>query len=487
VGVRGFVGRSRELGELGRELETARSGSGRFVTVRGRRQVGKSWLVSEFVERYGGPRLFFQGHGYTETRELERFRAALAASNLPSAPLAGAGVAFTDWEGALLAAASGATADHPSIIILDEFPDLCERRRSPDGEILSSPQEGSIRAAWTTLEQLPVVLVLIGSDLSMMERLTVYGAPLFQRPTRELLVPPLSPLEVARLTGRSGADALDAYLVTGGFPKIARLWSSGDLGTFLKANLADPGSELVRSAARILDAELPANVNARSILSVIGAGERTNAGVSARTGIRTTNLTVPRGPLTVLAEKRLVASALPVSTARSAERRYWVADPYLRFWLRFIEPALSEIERGLGATVAPSIARDFGDYRGRAIEPLVRDAVARLSIAGDPTLGGARAVGAFWTRDNSVEIDLVGADREAAPAGAVAFVGTIKWRDRTPVAGSDIADLVRGATRIPGVDAATPLVAVSRSGFDRIAAPIRQIEPDEILAAFPAD
>jgi len=45
----------------------------------------------------------------------------------------------------------------------------------------------------------------------------------------------------------------------------------------------------------------------------------------------------------------------------------------------------------------------------------------------------------------------------------------------------------RSAAGIPGVDAATPLVAVSRTGFDRIAAPIRQIEPDEILAAFPAD
>jgi hypothetical protein len=45
----------------------------------------------------------------------------------------------------------------------------------------------------------------------------------------------------------------------------------------------------------------------------------------------------------------------------------------------------------------------------------------------------------------------------------------------------------RSAAGIPGVDAATPLVAVSRTGFDRIAAPIRQIELDEILAAFPAD
>lgn len=484
--MRGFVGRAAELDDLGRELDAAGAGSGRLVTVRGRRQVGKSWLVSEFVERYGGPHVFFEAHGYTETRELERFRVALAASSLPSAQLASAGVAFADWEGALLAAATGASAERPSVIVIDEFPELCERRRGSTGEPLHSPQEGSIRAAWRTLEQAPVVLVLIGSDLAMMERLTVYGAPLYQRPTREVHVPPLSPHEVARLAGRTGADALDAYLVTGGFPKIVRLWSGGTLGAFLKASLSDPGSEFVRSAARILDAELPANVNARTVLAAIGGGERTNAGIAARTGIRSMNLTVPRGPLTVLGAKRLVTSALPLSTAKSVERRYWIADPYLRFWLRFIEPVLSEIERGLGATVAPAIVRGFADYRGRAIEPLVRDALARLAVAGDATLQGARAVGAFWTRGNAVEVDLVGADRDAPPANSVAFVGTIKWRDRAPLAGSDVAALVRSASAIPGVDAATPLLAVSRSGFAGIAPQVRQVGPDEILAAFPA-
>ena len=73
---------------------------------------------------------------------------------------------------------------------------------------------------------------------------------------------------------------------------------------------------------RIVDAELPANAGARSILSVIGAGERTNAGLSTRTGVKSNNLTAPTGPLTVLTAKRIIASALPLSTRPSGERRY---------------------------------------------------------------------------------------------------------------------------------------------------------------------
>ncbi len=485
--MRGFIGRGRELRELAAEVTRARAGVGRFVTIRGRRQVGKSWLVSEFLEQHGGPSLFFDAHGYTETRELDRFRYALSASTLPSAATAAAGIAFTDWEAAILAAASGATAVSPSIIVIDEFPELCERRRGPDGETAFSPQEGSIRAAWRRLEQMPVVLILIGSDVSMMERLTVYGAPLYQRPTREMVIPPLSPAEVARVTGRSGAEALDGYLVTGGFPKVVRLWGGGDLEGFLRQELADPRSDLVQTGARILDSEFPTSVGARSVLSVIGGGERTHKRIADGTGIATTNLSHPRGPLALLTQKRVVASAQPLSTTAPSDRRYWIADPYLRFWLRFIEPSLGEIERGLGPVLATAIATAFADYRGIAIEPLVREALERLAIGGDATLEGARAVGSFWTRDNRVQVDLVGADRDTPPVGAVRFVGTVKWRSVAPIDGSDIADLERGAASIAGYSRATRLVAVSRSGFRMVAAPVRRVAPDEILAAFPAD
>lgn len=484
--MKGFVGRGHELRYLEQELDAARHGRGRLVTVRGRKQVGKSWLVSEFLDRYDGPHLYFDAHGYTEKRELDRFRSALAKSSLPSGRLGQGEGTFGDWEAALLSATTEATVENPSIIVLDEFPDLCDRRAGKDGSF--SPQEGSIRAAWRRLEQLPVVVVLIGSDLAMMERLTVYGAPLYQRPTREIVVPPLSPLEVSRLGSRSAAEALDAYLVTGGFPKVVRLWQGGDLTSFLAEALADPQSDFVRTGSRILDAEFPSNINARSVLSVVGAGERTNAKISSDTGIGTTNLTGPNGPLTLLERKGIITSAQPLSSAGSRARHYRIADPYIRFWLRFIDPNMGGIERGLGPSLAPRIAEAFPSYRGTAIEPLVREAIERLSIAGDATFDGARAVGSFWTRHSNLEVDLVGADRPDPPTGSICFVGTIKWRDSGRVTGEDIAALTRGATAIGGVTAATRLVAVSRSGFDhRIAAPVRKVSPDEILRAFPAE
>lgn len=480
-----FVGRGQELRALQAEMdECVRSGEGRLITIRGRRQVGKSALVERWLEGYEGPSVFFEAHGYTETRELVRFRDALASSSLPSAAQA-PGVTFADWQAALSTAASNATQARPSVIVLDEFPDLCDKVRDADGSPAPSPQEGAIRAAWRTLQHLPVILVLVGSDLGMMTRLTTYGFPLFQRPTRQLLVAPLSPLEVARITGRTGDDAIDSYLVTGGFPKIVSLWRDEPLEAFLASQLADASSEFVAAAGRILDGELPTSVGARTVLSLVGAGERTYKGISEGSGIEGKNLPYS---LKILADKGIVASALPLSSAYSDARRYRVADPYLRFWLRFIEPIRGEIGRGIGPTNAARIAQQFIDYAETAVEPLICSAIERMSAAGDNRFEGARVVGSFWTKDNQTQVDLVGADRdEPRSEPRVAFVGTIKWRSTKPLDGSDVAALEAAATRMRGADLTTPVVAVSRRGFGRIARDFVGVTADEIVRAFPAD
>jgi len=50
------VGRVRELQRLQRYLDQVReTGRGKFIGVRGRRQVGKSTLLEEFIGRAGVP------------------------------------------------------------------------------------------------------------------------------------------------------------------------------------------------------------------------------------------------------------------------------------------------------------------------------------------------------------------------------------------------------------------------------------------------
>ena len=106
-------------------------------------------------------------------------------------------------------------------------------------------------------------------------------------------------------------------------------------------------------------------------------------------------------------EKSLPYSAQP----RPKLSRYYVSDPYLRFWLRFIRASIPALERGRGDTVHRHIRESWPSFAGRAIEPLVRDAIQALLP--DPRFGDAEHVGAFWNRDGSVEVDLVGGRQQS--------------------------------------------------------------------------
>lgn len=460
--MRTFVGRGDLLGRMTREWESVRDeGVGRMITIRGRRRVGKTWLVEEFIERNDPPHVFFAASRQTPERELALFAQAVAFSSLPSRAQAG-GVIFESWQSALVGAAGGAERSRPSVIVLDEFPYLLGDATASRDALL-----GAVQAAWDrTLSKLPVLMILVGSDRAMMELITAPRQPLHQRPSRELVVPPLDPAEAATLSGITGADALNSYLVTGGFPSVVRARMDRPLEEYLADQLADDGTPLVSTGRLVLDSELGASDQARSILSVLGEGFRKRADLANETGIDAANL---KRPLDVLIhDKRVVEGRRPISTAASRDTRYEIDDPFLRFYMQFIDRHRGEIERGRGRVIAPLILRDWSTYRGKAIESLIRRALEVLMP--DPRLGDATVVGAYWTDDHQVEVDLVGADRRDPPAKRIAFVGTVKWRQRRKVSRGDYAALMASASRVPGVDLArVRTVAVSLAGADATA------------------
>jgi AAA+ ATPase superfamily predicted ATPase len=276
-----------------------------------------------------------------------------------------------------------------------------------------------------------------------------------------------------------GGAATDAYLVTGGYPRLLVEWRRGrSMWDFVAEQLSDENSDLVVVAQRVLSAEFPVEVQARSVLGAIGAGERTFKGIGGSAGIQATPLS--RALRTLRDDKRVVAMDLPVGVRAPDEPRYRVADPYLRFWLRFVEPGIADIARGRPDLAISRIRDSWSEYRGRAVEPIVRQALARLA-ASDPRLAGAGAVGGYWTRTNDPEIDLVGVDR-FPNARRVCFVGSIKWKERAPFNAADLNTLLAVRARLPsGNDA--PVIAVSRSPVAAVGLDAT-FGPGELLSAW---
>lgn len=441
------------MARLQRHLDAVTSdGHGRLLSIRGRRQAGKSRLVTEFADRTGLPQLFFTGARLAEPHaELARFALEAARSSLPGAGLF-EGVVPDGWAGVLRLLAA-ALPDGPAVVVLDEFPWLCGS--SPD-------LEGALQVAWDRVfERRPVLFILIGSDISVMEVLSTYERPLFGR-VKELVVNPFELGDTAQMIAvEDPAVAVDAQLLTGGYPRLCAEWrGAADALTFLQRQLGDENSELIDVGRNVLAAEFPPDLQATRVLVAIGSGERTFKGISARSGIGEQQLARSLETLTTV--KRAVTGDRPMSLKTGNDPRYRVSDSYLRFWLRFIEPSLPDIARGRPDLALTRVRESWPEFRGRAVEPIVRASIERL-VLDDPDLAETGAVGGYWTRSTTVEVDLVGVDRWPN-ARRVTLTGSIKWREQNPFARRDLEDLIQQRASVPGAaDAA--LVGVSRAGF----------------------
>lgn len=445
-----FIGRRSYLHLLNEELAQVRkTGSGRFVVVRGRRRIGKSRLMQEFLSGLTTPTVFFTATSRTPREELELFRQELALSSVGAPP----DLVLGSWTAALSFIALESRKTKPTVVVIDEFPYLAASDQSLEAEL---------QRAWDRiLRDVPVMLILVGSDLAMMDALTAYSRPLYGRPNRVISVEPFTVSEVAEALKLDAAAAIDANLVVGGFPELVRAWPKGaSVSTFLKRQLAERSSPLIGTAERVLDAELPPDTHARAVLTAIGAGASSFQDIANRAGVP--QATLLRSLKVLVEEKEIVSAERPLSLKRSRETRYRVNDSYLRFYIRMIEPRLALVDRDLGSIAAENIMTEWLTYRGMAVEPLVRERMTRIGHIDLLTSSGA--IGAYWTRNNSVEVDIVGLDSDRR-SKRVTFVGQIKWRDRQPFTVRDRDALVALRAKVPGTDANTALIGVSRTGF----------------------
>lgn len=478
-----FIGRTAELGVLRSRMDRVRrSGRALAVTIRGRRQVGKSRLVQEFCDQAGAPYLYFTAiKGASVVESVGMLLAELRRSSLAAehelVPSAAAG----NWPDALRTLAS-ALPEKPCIVVFDELPWLSEQDEQFDGALQVAFDR------W--LAGHPLLLLLLGSDIHMMEQLTGYDRPFFGR-ADNLVLGPLNPRESGTALELAPADAIDAHLITGGLPGILRSWPRGMRSlTFLERECADPAAPLFSVPESALLAEFPSPDNARRVLEAVGGGERTHANIAAAAGGRAGRL--PSGSLSPLLqrlveEKRVLAVDQPLSTRASRPALYRVSDSNLRLYLAAGRAAHEQVRRGRPDAAFRLLERRWSSWRGKAVEPLVRESLALACSAGVTPWPDVAAVGGWWNRQFDPEVDLVGADRGPV-ARSIYFAGSVKWLG-TQFDSHDLAQLYRGVAAIPGHEPGqTGLAVVSLSGLAPELAGAAQLQwgPEDVIGAWPA-
>ncbi len=480
--VRDFFGRQLELALLRKRLDrVSESGRATAVAIRGRRQVGKSRLVQEFCDRAELPYLYFTAiKGASPVESVAAFLAAVRESSLPAnRDLVPVSAAAT-WPDAFRVLAS-VLPDAASVVVIDELPWLAEQDDQFDG---------ALQAAWDRqLAPKAMVLILLGSDIHMMERLTGYDRPFFGR-ADNLVLGPLNPAETGDALGLRSDEAIDAHLITGGLPGIIRTWPRGTSPmAFLARECADPAAPVFSVPESALLAEFPLPDQARRVIEAIGGGDRTYANVAAVAGSRAGAL--PSGSLSpqlrrLVEEKHVLAMDEPLSVRPGRPALYRVADSNLKLYLTAGRAAHDQIRRGRPDAALRLLQRRWLTWRGKAVEPLVRESLALACAAGATPWPDAEVVGGWWNRQFDPEVDLVGADRYPV-AGRIYFAGSVKWLG-TPFDRHDLAALTRGAYQVPGFvagEAGLALVTLSGTDLGQESGAIQLTwGPDEVLAAW---
>ncbi|GLY32541.1 ATP-binding protein [Kineosporia sp. NBRC 101731] len=475
-----FVGRRTELSLLTKRIRhITQTGTGLAVAIRGRRQVGKSRLVQELCDRSGLPYLYYTAvKGASTTESTTDLLAALTESDLPVdralLPTSPAG----GW-GDMLRVLAGALPDRPSIVVLDELPWLAEQDDTFDGHL---------QVAWDRLlSRRPVLLLLLGSDLHMMQRFTAYERPFYGR-ADTLVLGPLNLGETAAATSLTGTDAIDAHMITGGLPGILLRWPAGiPAEDYLRDECTDPASPVFTVPEQSLASEFPGPDVARRVLEAVGGDTRAFTSIASAAGGQDGQ--VSSGTLSPLLrrltdDKQVLATDQPLSTSGGKPALYRVADSNLRLYLAVLREVHNLSRRGRPDVGFRLFQNRWSSWRGRAVEPLVRLSLEQAALTGDLDWPQVQVVGGWWNRRFDPEIDLVGADRGPI-ASHIHFCGSLKWLG-TPFDSHDLRQLREGSNQIPGFDdQRTGLVVVSRSGVNL---PDQSVDliwgPDDVVAAW---
>lgn len=402
-----FVDREQEMETL--QNEYTRKGSA-LVILYGRRRVGKTTLISEFIRDKRA--LFFLASEESETQNRNVFKEK-AAEFVDSDLLRSAEV--RSWD-VLFRAIMDTPFDCKPVIVLDEFQYLGR----------ANPAFPSVfQRIWEEiLKDREVMVILCGSLISMMESQTLaYNSPLYGRRTAQIR---LNQIPFAYyhdfFPDKNRRELIEMYAVTGGVPKYIELFSeNGDIYTAIRKCVLNRSGYLYDEPYFLLQQEVSEIGTYFSIIRVIAAG---NAKLSAIAAVLETKATGLTRYLKTLIDLDILEREVPIteeSPDKSKKGQYRIKDNYLRFWFRFIYPDRSLIESGQSDIVMRKIHRSLvKNHIAFVYEDVCRQRMWDLNGEGVWPFCFSR-LGRYWDADN--EIDIVALD----PDGDNIILGECKY------------------------------------------------------------
>ena len=440
-----MIDRERELTFL---VEKFHAKSAQLIILWGRRRVGKTYLLKEFCSRY--PAIYFLATKSSKKDQLSQLSEAIAEffddSLLMIKP-------FSEWQEVFVYLKEKRSPRFA--LIIDEFPYLI----STDPAIPSIFQKG-----WDEylVHNDKIVVILNGSSIAMMEK-EVLGAssPLYGRRTGQWKLEPFNLVETAGFFPKANLIRLiEIYSVIGGIPYYAQLFDPElDIEENIKRMILKKGEVLYEEVDFLLREGFREPRSYFPILSAIAGGSHKFGEIAGKTGMDKSNLTKY---LSILDQLHITFREVPVTEKfphKSKKGLYFIRDPFINFWFRFVRRNLRYLEmEKIDFVWQEKISPAFDYYVSRHCKKIIMDALE--TMAGTLPFDYER-LGRYW--DKNIEIDIMALDGEEK----IVLLGEIKWQKR-PVGIGVLGELKEKAKRLKLLsDSRKHFLLISKSGFTR--------------------
>ena len=402
-----FIGRERELTALNRLYGSDKF---EFAVIYGRRRVGKTALINEFVRDKNA--IYFIGVESNAKQNLDNFSKSIIEY--------GTGLqletSFSSFQAALEYVFKMAENERV-VLAIDEYPYVARSSKS-----LASTLQLLIDKYKDTSK---LMLILCGSSMSFMEDYVLsYKAPLYGRKTAQMKINPFDFEETCRyFPNASSEDKALIYGIVGGTPQyLLQIDDKLSIEENIKNTYLNPTSPLFEETTNLLKQQVrePAIYNA--IITAIATGASRMSEISSKVGEDTNVCSIYLKNLLSLG---IVQKETPYGEKASRKSIYSVEDNMFRFWYRFVPENNSIIARGADDLAYKRIEPHLSEYMGRVFEEICKQHLWKQLLTGKCPVEFS-SLGRWWGNDpktkSQTEVDIMGeADKNTA------LFGECKW------------------------------------------------------------
>lgn len=390
-----FIDREEEIESLEKD---ARDDGAKLIILYGRRRVGKTRLILEFVK--DKDHIFYIAEDTSKKIQIRELKEKIAEYFNDEFLMR---VEMDDWRDLFDYLRKVVPRDKRVYLIIDEFSYIV--KSSPD--IVSILQK-----FWDTFaSETQLFIILSGSLLGLMtEKVLSYASPLYGRRTRDIFLMPLNFKHSSEfLSNMNFEDKMKVYMSIGGIPEYllrASKYKSAD--EFFQDEFFNKNGYFYREPYFILSQEFKEIKTYFTILNAIAHGNTRAVKIANFAGMKAREI-YPY--LDNLIRLGFVVREVPI-LGNKKSGIYMLKDPLFDFWFNFVYENREDIEKEIYRANKESLSK----YFGKRFEYLVLNEIFPLFFK-------CTKIGKWWYR--GTEIDIVAMNENT---GEIWF-GECKWKE----------------------------------------------------------